>query len=60
MELKDFEKWMNAEECFSMAVEGVQMRCKDMHEGLQLRYVFMIPVSVCICSLSFVLSILCF
>lgn len=32
------ERWVQADECFSKAVERVEMRCKDMTEGMVLRY----------------------
>ena len=33
---KDEERWEEADECFSNAVEKVEMRCKDMTEGVVL------------------------
>lgn len=33
---KEEERWMHADECFSKAVEKVEMRCKDMTAGVVL------------------------
>ena len=33
---KEEERWSEADECFSNAVERVEMRCKDMTEGMVL------------------------
>ena len=33
---KEEERWLHADECFSKAVERVEMRCKEMTEGAEL------------------------